>query len=98
MALQEEVRGSPGRSVLKLTFALRPARVPGPMFIRDDRLALALDWYMVGNDIRQAMNAFEKAQPAIRKAVDSLQGDEPTLRKLVEHAMRDIAARSSGGV
>ena len=99
--LQEEVRRQSSfyRSVLKgMTFALRPARAPGPMFIRDDRLALALDWYMVGNDIRQAMNAFEKAQPAIRKAVDSLQGDEPTLRKLVEHAMRDIAARSSGGV
>ena len=98
--LQDEVRKQASfyRSVLQgMTFALRPAKVPGPLFIRDDRLALALDWYMVGKDIRQAMSDFEKAQPAIRKAVETLQKDEPTLRNLVEQAMRDIAVRSSGG-
>ena len=98
--LQNEVRRQASfyRSVLRgMTFGLRPAKVPRPLFIRDDRLALALDWYMVGKDIRQAMSDFEKAQPAIREAVETLQRDGPTLHKLVEQAMRDIAARSSGG-
>ncbi len=75
-----------------MTLAFRPQRIPEPTFIRDDRTALALDWYMVGQDMRRAMGAVERSDPTIRKAMHDFERSEPSIRKLVEQVMKDMAS------
>ena len=60
------------RSFLRgMTLAFRPRRAVKPTFIRDDALAIALDWHMVGKDMRKVMGDFEGEVKAVRA------GDRP---------------------
>ena len=60
-------RSFSGSFLRGMTLAFRRPRAIEPPFIRDDALAIALDWYMVGKELRAVMGDFEKDPTYLRE-------------------------------
>ena len=64
---QSRNRSFSGSFLRGMTLAFRRPRAIEPPFIRDDALAIALDWYMVGKELRAVMGDFEKDPAYLRE-------------------------------